>query len=62
MPETGAENLLHAKAHREVIRKFGRFPHRNEALSRADQPGETSFLEAGGYGRTVREMKEKMAA
>ena len=27
-------NLLHARAHREVIRKFGRFPYRNEALSR----------------------------
>ena len=26
MQDTGGENLLHAKAHREVIRRFGRFP------------------------------------
>jgi hypothetical protein len=32
MPKAGASNLLHAKAHREVIRLFGRFPYRNDAL------------------------------
>ncbi len=31
----GADSsLLHAKAHREVIRRFGRFPYRNAALGR----------------------------
>lgn len=25
MPDTGASNLLHARAHREIIRQFGRF-------------------------------------
>ena len=54
MPETGASNLLHAKAHREVIRRFGRFPHRNEALGRPHARGEEAFLAEGGYGSVVR--------
>ncbi len=56
LPGTGADNLLHARAHREVIRRFGRFPYRNEALARPTQAGEADFLAAGGYGATVREM------
>lgn len=62
MPEEGAANLLHARAHREVIRRFGRFPYRNEALSRASSEAEIAFLEAGGYGSAVREMQEADAA
>ena len=58
MPETGASNLLHAKAHRQVIRRFGRFPHRNEALGRIDTSAEAEFLASGGYGAVVREMQE----
>lgn len=57
LPETGASNLLHAKAHREVIRRFGRFPYRNQALGRSDTPAEAAFLRSGGYGAVVREMK-----
>ncbi|TDL84160.1 DUF924 domain-containing protein [Palleronia sediminis] len=57
MPETGAENLLHARAHREVIRRFGRFPHRNAALDRPMQRAERVFLNAGGYGALLRDMK-----
>ncbi|WP_136635228.1 DUF924 family protein [Pseudooceanicola onchidii] len=57
MPIAGASNLLHAKAHREVIRQFGRFPYRNEALSRRGTSGESSYLEDGGYGKTVRELQ-----
>lgn len=57
MPETGAENLLHAKAHREVIRRFGRFPTRNAALHRGSSPEERAYLEAGGYGRIVQELR-----
>lgn len=56
--ETGASNLLHARAHREVIRRFGRFPHRNEALGRADVRGEAEFLARGGYGAVVRDLKD----
>ncbi|WP_166416513.1 DUF924 family protein [Cochlodiniinecator piscidefendens] len=53
MPETGKSNLIHAKAHREVIRKFGRFPFRNEALSRSGTEPEMAFLASGGYKTTV---------
>ena len=58
MPETGASNLLHARAHREVIRQFGRFPYRSAALSRPTTPPEDAYLAAGGYGHTVRQMQE----
>nr|NIS42147.1 DUF924 domain-containing protein [Desulfuromonadales bacterium] len=47
MPES-QENLLHAKAHREVIRQFGRFPYRNAVLNRATRPDEIAYLEGGG--------------
>ena len=62
MPETGQGNLLHAKAHREVVRKFGRFPNRNEALSRETPEAEAVFLEEGGYGATVEALKAAVAA
>lgn len=57
MPETGEKNLTHAQAHRDVIRKFGRFPFRNEALSRRSLDAEVVFLEGGGYGATVRALE-----
>ena len=57
MPEHGASNLLHARAHREVIRKFGRFPYRNEALSRHSTPLELGYVDGGRYGSTVEELK-----
>jgi uncharacterized protein (DUF924 family) len=50
-------NLLHARAHREVIRKFGRFPYRNEALSRPTTEPEAAYVNMGGYGTTVRELQ-----
>tara|TARA_R110002095_G_scaffold8822_3_gene14339 strand:- start:128 stop:721 length:594 start_codon:yes stop_codon:yes gene_type:complete len=39
----------HAVKHREVIRRFGRFPYRNEALQRETTPEEADYLEHGGY-------------
>jgi len=60
--ETGAENLLHARAHREVIRRFGRFPTRNRALRRETTEAERKFIENGGYGAVLRSMKESIAA
>jgi uncharacterized protein (DUF924 family) len=39
--------LFHAKAHRDIIARFGRFPHRNAALTRASTAEEAAFLEAG---------------
>jgi uncharacterized protein (DUF924 family) len=55
MPEHGPGNLLHARAHREVIRRFGRFPHRNAALGRASTAPERAFEGEGGYGALVRQ-------
>jgi len=56
MPEGGEENLRHARAHREVIRQFGRFPYRNTALERETTPLEIAFLQAGGYGMTLEQL------
>lgn len=62
MPKEGPDHLLHAKAHREIIRKFGRFPFRNEALGRSFNPGEAEFIESGGYGAIVKDLQSKLAA
>ncbi|MCG6872089.1 MAG: DUF924 domain-containing protein [Gammaproteobacteria bacterium] len=37
-----------AVRHREVISRFGRFPHRNQALNRLSASQEKEWLEAGG--------------
>jgi uncharacterized protein (DUF924 family) len=37
-----------ARRHRDVIARFGRFPHRNRALGRASTPDEVTFLEQPG--------------
>ncbi|MCW1954305.1 DUF924 family protein [uncultured Lentibacter sp.] len=57
MPETGENNLLHARAHREVIRTFGRFPYRNAALGRPNTGSEASYIQSGGYGATVKQLE-----
>ncbi|WP_324754403.1 DUF924 family protein [Roseovarius sp. Pro17] len=62
MPETGAGQLLHARAHRDVIRQFGRFPYRNEALGRKSTLAEIAYLKAGAYGHTLRQLQQKDAA
>ena len=62
MPEGRETNLLHARAHREVIRRFGRFPYRNDALSRANTPAEKAFVAAGGYGETLRSLQAQSKA
>ena len=42
-------NLMgYASAHRDVIARFGRFPHRNAALGRINTPEEQAWLDAGG--------------
>ncbi len=40
--------LNYARAHQEVIARFGRFPHRNASLGRESTPAELAYLEAGG--------------
>ena len=43
------DTLKWAVAHRDIIRRFGRFPHRNAALGRATTPEEQAFLDQGGF-------------
>jgi uncharacterized protein (DUF924 family) len=42
--------LDYARRHREVIARFGRFPHRNAALGRSDTPEEALYLAQPGAG------------
>ena len=39
----------YALVHRDVIARFGRFPHRNEVLGRTSTADELAFLAAGGF-------------
>jgi len=43
------ENLRYAEDHADIIRRFGRFPHRNRALGRVTTPEEQVFLDDGGF-------------
>ena len=38
-----------AELHADIIRRFGRFPHRNAVLGRTTTPEEQAFLDAGGF-------------
>lgn len=44
------EGLDFARKHLEIIQRFGRFPHRNEALERETTPEEAEFLKQPGSG------------
>jgi uncharacterized protein (DUF924 family) len=44
-----ADGLKWAELHAGIIRRFGRFPHRNAALSRITTPEEQAFLDSGGF-------------
>jgi len=46
--ETFAAFVDYAVKHRDVIRQFGRFPHRNLILGRESSPEERTFLEQPG--------------
>jgi len=43
----------YAREHRDLIQRFGRFPHRNHVLGRESTPEEVAYLEQGGrtYGQ-----------
>jgi uncharacterized protein (DUF924 family) len=43
-----ADSLIWAEKHREIIARFGRFPHRNAALGRTSTPEEVAFLTQPG--------------
>ena len=45
----GAAELSHAEGHRDIIRRFGRFPHRNLLLFRETTAAEQAFLDQGGF-------------
>ena len=45
----GDEPLRYAILHRDIIEKFGRFPHRNAVMGRATTPEEQRFLDDGGF-------------
>ena len=45
----GPENLRFAKHHRDIVARFGRFPHRNALLGRESTPQEQQFLSEGGF-------------
>ncbi len=45
----GPEHEEHALRHRDIIRRFGRFPHRNPMLGRTTTADEAAFLAAGGF-------------
>lgn len=51
--QTGNESAIrYAIEHREIIARFGRFPHRNHALGRESTPEEIAFLEGhDGFGQ-----------
>jgi uncharacterized protein (DUF924 family) len=42
------DNLAFARHHREIVRRFGRFPHRNAILGRTSRPEELEYLVSEG--------------
>lgn len=44
-----AEFIKFARLHRDIIARFGRFPHRNAMLGRKSKPEELQFLAEGGF-------------
>ena len=44
---TLASHLSFARQHRDIIGRFGRFPHRNAVLGRASTAGEQEYLQTG---------------
>jgi len=45
----GGDAHAHAIGHRDVIARFGRFPHRNAILGRVTTAEEQAFLAGGGF-------------
>ncbi len=48
--ELGADTIGYAHRHRDVIQRFGRFPHRNAVLGRVNTPEESEYLAQSGAG------------
>lgn len=47
LPAWPQENVKYAVSHRDVVEKWGRFPHRNAILSRESTPEEAAGIAAG---------------
>ena len=45
----GEDSARFARLHQDIIRRFGRFPHRNAVLGRVTTPEEQRFLDEGGF-------------
>jgi uncharacterized protein (DUF924 family) len=45
----GPDDLAQAEHHRDIVQRFGRFPHRNRILGRKTTPAEQQYLDDGGY-------------
>ena len=43
------DNIKFAQVHADIIRRFGRFPHRNRMLGRMTSAEEQAFLDGGGF-------------
>lgn len=50
--EQAGHYLRHAHQHRDIIQRFGRFPHRNSALGRTASPEEAAFAADGSFGQS----------
>jgi uncharacterized protein (DUF924 family) len=44
-----AGTMKYAELHADIIRRFGRFPHRNAVLGRVTTAEEQAFLDRGGF-------------
>jgi uncharacterized protein (DUF924 family) len=45
----GGKGLEQAIGHRDIVKRFGHFPHRNPMLGRDTTPEEQAFLDGGGF-------------
>ena len=43
------DNVPYAIDHRDIVARFGRFPHRNDVLGRDTTAEEQAFLDGGGF-------------
>jgi uncharacterized protein (DUF924 family) len=45
----GEPHSKNSRRHRDIVLRFGRFPHRNPILGREMRPEEQAYLDGGGY-------------